>query len=137
MAVGCATRRNSATNTLALWGDCQRIFACYTTGMSKQQHTPTLFQEKHFLQQILDLAALSGWLCYHVSDSHRATYRGFPDLVLLHPSKHRLLFVELKVGKNTTTPEQKEWLHLLALIPGVEVYIWTPGQWPDIERALR
>lgn len=38
--------------------------------------------EKVFQAQVLDLAHLSGWLCYHTHNSRRSA-PGFPDLVLV------------------------------------------------------
>ncbi|MCL6476465.1 MAG: hypothetical protein K6U75_15600 [Firmicutes bacterium] len=35
------------------------------------------------------------------------------------------------------TPAQQEWLNLLKDCPSVEVYLWTPEDWDEIERVLR
>lgn len=44
----------------------------------------TRISEKEFQAQVLDLARLTGWLCYHPHDSRRSA-PGFPDLVLVRP----------------------------------------------------
>ena len=60
---------------------------------------------------------------------------GFPDLVLVRRS--RLVFAELKVGKNKLTSEQEAWLKDLEAVPYLESYLWWPVDWARIERILR
>ncbi|GIV17104.1 MAG: hypothetical protein KatS3mg022_2539 [Armatimonadota bacterium] len=91
-------------------------------------------REKEFLQAVRELAELQGWLCYHTWHSLHSP-AGFPDLVLVRPP--RLLFVELKVGRNRASPAQQHWLAQLGACPQVEVYLWTPECWAEIERTLR
>ena len=59
---------------------------------------------------------------------------GFPDLVLVRGS--RLIFAELKIGKNKPTPEQDGWIQALfdarAGSPSIEVHVWRPEQWSQI-----
>ena len=94
----------------------------------------TLVSEKAFMSAVVDLARLTGWLCYHTFDSRRSE-AGFPDLVLARGG--RLVFVELKTEQGRVTDAQSEWLEALALCPGVEVHVWRPGDWDAIERTLR
>jgi len=91
-------------------------------------------KEKDFLQAVRDYARLMGWTDYHTWRSIHSP-AGFPDLVLVRPP--RLLFVELKVGRNRLTPAQEQWLNLLRRCAGAEVYLWTPSDWTEIERVLR
>ena len=86
--------------------------------------------EKHLQARILEAARALKWLAYHTFDARRSA-PGFPDLVLVRPP--RLIFAELKSSKGKLTVEQKEWLAVLALIPGVEVYIWKPE---DLQEAI-
>jgi len=51
------------------------------------------------------VAKMLGWLCYHTYDSRRSA-SGFPDLVLV---RERVLFRELKVGKNKLSQSQELW----------------------------
>ena len=51
------------------------------------------------------VAKMLGWLCYHTFDSRRSA-SGFPDLVLV---RERVLFRELKVGKNKLSQSQELW----------------------------
>jgi hypothetical protein len=89
--------------------------------------------EKNFQQQVLQLARLSGWMVYHTFDSRRST-AGFPDLCLVRVP--RVIFAELKSAAGKIRPEQKAWLGALKSCPGVEVFVWRPGDWPEIEKTL-
>jgi hypothetical protein len=104
-------------------------------------------KEKDFQKQVLDLAATRGWHTAHfgstvkwvktkngykvVPDSQAA---GFPDLVMAR--KGRLVFAELKVGRNKPSELQKRWLWELGEVDGVGVYLWTPDDWDEIEGVL-
>lgn len=59
---------------------------------------------------------------------------GFPDLVLCHPKRARLLFVELKRKPNKATDDQKSWLLALASCGVVALLLYVPD---DLERLLR
>jgi len=86
--------------------------------------------EKRFSAQVVDLAKHCGYRVYHTWNSlHSAA--GFPDLVLVNARQGRVIFAELKVGKNMPTPAQYEWLGELIQCKGVETYCWWP--W-DIEK---
>jgi hypothetical protein len=54
--------------------------------------------------------------------------KGFPDLVLVRDDPGRVIYLELKVGKNTLTPEQADWLELLRGA-GQEAYVITEHDW--------
>jgi hypothetical protein len=102
--------------------------------------------EKAFLASIVELATLTGWKTFHVSDSRRQVAKnvhvgdvmakGFPDLVLCHPKRGQLLVRELKVGSNKLTEEQLAWLDALRACD-VDAGVWTPRDWPRIERVLK
>ena len=109
---------------------------------------PTLaaaITEKQFMQQITDLAHLKGWITYHSFDSRRSA-PGFPDLVLARqgpygPGNSSVIFAELKTTKGKTTPAQRTWID--ALDTGNDMcashiaVVWSPADWPTIERALQ
>ena len=61
--------------------------------------------EKAFQSDVMQVAKMLGWLCYHTFDSRRSA-SGFPDLVLV---RERVLFRELKVGKNKLSQSQELW----------------------------
>lgn len=89
--------------------------------------------EKPFQEQVLELARLSGWRCYHTHDSRRSA-AGFPDLVMVRPPV--VLFAELKAEDGRLRPGQRGWLGVLERCPGVVVRLWRPSDWPEIEETL-
>lgn len=61
--------------------------------------------------------------------------KGWPDLTLVHPRTHRILFVELKGDDGKLDAEQERVLAVLrSLPPPVEVHVWYPD---DLETAGR
>ncbi len=100
--------------------------------------------EKQWQDQVLEVAHMLGWYCHHDHDSRKQDWRadsGFPDLVLAKDG--RIIFAELKTAKGRMTPMQQGWRRHLggdALIgppEGVEVYLWRPDDWPEVERILK
>jgi len=91
------------------------------------------WSEEQFQRAVMDLARVSGWLVYHTHDSRRSQ-PGFPDLVLVHPKRGRLLFRELKATKGRVSPAQHEWLDALRAV-GVDAAVWRPVHW--VEGAVR
>lgn len=91
--------------------------------------------ERDLQRQVIDLAELRGWRCYHTFDSRRSA-PGFPDVMAVRGS--RLLAVELKRESGRVTAEQQAWLDALALA-GVEVHTWRPSDMSSglIEERLR
>ena len=96
--------------------------------------TPAAETEAGFQAAVIELAKLRGWLVFHNYDSRRSE-SGFPDLCLVRSG--RVIFAELKTARGTVRPDQREWLMTLALCGGVEVYLWRPSFWAQIEQALR
>jgi hypothetical protein len=89
--------------------------------------------EASFQRQVLDLARLMGFRAYHTWNSlHSAA--GFPDLVLVR--RPRVIFVELKSERGKVGDDQWAWLDDLKRCPGVEVHLWRPSDWPEIEKVL-
>jgi len=85
--------------------------------------------EKAFQAQVLDLARLSGWRCYHTHDSRRSA-PGFPDLAMVRPPV--IVFAELKTDTGKVRREQRDWLATLGGCESVEAALWRPGDWPEI-----
>lgn len=102
--------------------------------------------EAEFQRQVLQLAKLCGWRRAHFRPGLTQSGRwvtpvqgdgqGFPDLVLVHPGRGLLLFVELKTDKGRETTEQRAWLEALARA-GARAETWRPRDWPHIERVLK
>lgn len=95
---------------------------------------PVLY-EREFMAQVVKLARLCGWLVYHTHDSRRSE-RGFPDLVLAHPRRRLVWFVELKTDRGDYRPGQREWLEALRQA-GAFAQVWRPRDWDSIESMLR
>lgn len=91
--------------------------------------------ESQFLQQVRDLAKLTGWECYHTHNSQRSE-PGWPDLVLASAAQRRLLFIELKTAVGRVSPHQRKWLNLLTSC-GCEAAVWRPADLPQIALILR
>ncbi len=90
--------------------------------------------EKQLQAQVVQLARLTGWRCYHTHDSRRSA-PGFPDLLLVRPP--RCLFVELKTTAGRLRPEQRSWLEALAEVERApEAYLWRPADFGDIQSTL-
>lgn len=90
--------------------------------------------EKQFETQIVNLTRLFGWRRYHTWRSINSP-AGFPDEVLVR--RDRLIFAELKAENGKVSALQQEWLDDLALVPGIEVYLWRPSQLEEIAGILR
>ena len=94
--------------------------------------------EKTFQANIESLAASLGWMASH---SHLPFFdtAGWPDLALLHPTRHRFMVRELKVTSERgvvgrPTPMQWRWLSGL-VSAGIDAGVWT---WPfDWDRAVQ
>src|SRR5439155_26623880 len=99
--------------------------------------------ESMFLDSVVALARLRGWMLYHPRPARRADgswrtamigHTGYPDLTLVRDG--RLLFVELKAEAGRVRDDQRIWLELLGECPRVESHVWRPAQWAEIERVL-
>lgn len=105
--------------------------------------------EYEFQKAVIELARLRGWLCAHfravpVRDKSGRVYHqtpvdadgaGFPDLILLR--RERMIAAELKCGSNKPSPEQEKWLSAFHAAAFVEVFVWHPDLWQQIEKELR
>ena len=106
--------------------------------MPRRYHTLES-SEYDFEREILKAADKLGWYRHHDHDSRKQDWladSGYPDLTLAHRSG-RLLFAELKTKRGKLTQAQEIWLEVLGNIPSVEVYVWRPDDWPEIERVLK
>ena len=121
-----------------------------------KRHSLQTMSEQSFTNAVLDWAKVYGWRRFHVRNSGARGIsqvqgdKGFPDLVLVKGS--RLIFAELKVGKEQPKPEQLAWLADLGVIGMADVttfnespksqfiptlttpetYVWRPEQWSEI-----
>ena len=90
--------------------------------------------EAQFQSTVIQYAELKGCLVYHTHDSRRSQ-PGFPDLTMVR--RTRLIFAELKREDGEPTEAQMEWIFDLRWsVEGVEVFLWRPSDWHEIERVL-
>lgn len=107
---------------------------------------PRKISETVFLGEVIKAARLHGWKTCHFRPgmTKRGNWvtavqgdgKGWPDLVLVHSGKKRLIFAELKSEKGKLSKEQQEWLEDIAkigLTPWVMTYVWRPS---DIDEIL-
>jgi hypothetical protein len=94
--------------------------------------------ERDLERQVKELAKLFDYKYYHTWRSIHSP-AGFPDCALarLPPAPPRLIFAELKSDHGKLSPEQIEWLNLLAGCRGTEVYLWKPADFEEIAEILR
>jgi len=91
--------------------------------------------EQAFLNAVVDLARMSGWLVHHDREKQNVQgHAGFPDLVLV--GKGRVLFRELKMSdKVRVQGAQSAWAGALINNHG-DWETWRPGDWNDIVEIL-
>lgn len=106
----------------------------------ERAEVPASQDESEFQTKVIDLAEGKGWRVYHVSNVKgrliNKTAVGFPDLVLAKWSRRRLLIVELKREDGVIRPTQEWWIAILRSIPGVDMRVWRPSDWPEIGNVL-
>ncbi len=101
--------------------------------------------EREWQQQVTELAELCGWQWAHwraartehgwrtpVSGTIGA---GFVDLILIHPRRRQLLFVELKSDAGRLSDEQLG-VHDVLRQAGLDVDVWHPRDWDQVVAAL-
>lgn len=100
--------------------------------------------ERELLSGVLDVAKLFGWRTLHIRPAMtqngwrtaiQGNGKGWPDLVLV---RDRIIFRELKTGRNTLSVEQAEWILALRKA-GADAGVWTENDWwaGTIEAELR
>lgn len=104
-----------------------------------------ILTERDWQRQVIELAQLHRWRVAHfrpaqTKDGWRtpveADGKGFPDLVLVRiPGE--LIFAELKSDTGRLSDDQTIWLDLLRLVRGIDVYVWRPRDFDEVERRLR
>jgi hypothetical protein len=90
--------------------------------------------EAALLAKVRALATQYGWLVYHPWRSDNSE-PGYPDVTLAKPG--RLIFAELKSATGKPTHRQEVWHEVLRqTLPGLEVYLWRPADYPEIVATL-
>ena len=107
----------------------------FTRPIPRQTINRTLVRsERSLLETVVALSQATGWLAYHTFDSRKSN-PGFPDLVLVHEERERVLFAELKSERGVLSLAQRAWLDALRST-GVETYVWRWDDWDEIEATL-
>lgn len=86
--------------------------------------------EKAFQQRVVQAARATGWMVYHTYDSRRSA-KGFPDLVLVHPKRRLVFFLELKTDTGKVMAEQQAWIDALGGAENGGAAIVRPKDWDD------
>jgi hypothetical protein len=105
------------------------------TAQTPAEWKASITSEDELLRQVVQLAGLRGWHCYHVrrSDVALTTGAGFPDLVMV--GHGRVIYAELKAERGRLSPDQERWRDSL-LEAGADWRLWRPSSWPEIERTI-
>jgi hypothetical protein len=103
-------------------------------------------QEADFQEQVTDLAEQLGygWVHFRAAETRHGWRtpvqgplgKGWPDLVLIHDRRKRVVFAELKREGQEAEPEQLVVLELLRRA-GAEAYLWWPHDLEQIAEVLR
>lgn len=118
-------------------------------------------------RQVVQLAGILGWENVHFrpamtkhgwrTPGSGTMAKGWPDLTLIRARDRRLIFAELKAEAGSLTDEQTRTLLALRSLehrpaakprdflapvdrelgPRIEVYVWRPSDWSEIEAVLR
>ena len=91
--------------------------------------------EKTFRAQVVGLARALGWEVYGAWLSIHSR-SGYPDLHLWHPMKRRSLWAELKTERGKLSDAQAATIETMRMA-GLDVRIWRPSDWEEIENALK
>lgn len=81
--------------------------------------------EAQLQRAVTALAKQLGWRVFHVTWSPGTT-PGWPDLVLIHPTKQRVVFRELKTARGRLSAAQLLWLGDLTAA-GQDAGVWRPA----------
>jgi hypothetical protein len=116
------------------WAPDARRAAVRTELRRAREKLDAVVPEKEFQDSVVELALTRRWRVWHDNDSRRNA-AGLPDLLLVRPP--RVVFAELKAERGRLSAEQERWQEELGRCPGVEVHVWRPSDWDEIERTLR
>lgn len=108
--------------------------------------TKQVKRESAFQKTVIEMAQLHGWKVAHFRPARTkdggwltpvaANGKGFPDLMCIRQRTRQRFAAECKIPPNKPTPEQDEWLDAMEIC-GIPAYVWTPGDWIEIERVLK
>lgn len=92
--------------------------------------------ERKWQDTVVGICHARKYLVFHTHDSRRCT-PGFPDLILIHPGKKRMVVAELKTVSGQIDEAQQIWLHGFSQVATrPQVYVWRPGELEEINNVL-
>jgi hypothetical protein len=89
--------------------------------------------EADWERTVTDCARTHGWQMYHPHDSRRSR-EGWPDWAFWKPGQ--FFMAELKKQRGKLSPAQEATIASLREA-AVEVYVWRPSDWPEVEARFR
>jgi hypothetical protein len=98
-------------------------------------------KEADYQRTVVEAAKFAGWLVHAELPAQTASGRyltriqgdaGFPDLVLVHPTRKMVLCVELKRRPNKATDKQMVWLQALSAAGVSAALVFVPGGLPRL-----
>ena len=95
--------------------------------------------EAELRKSAIALAQLLGYRVYFTWSSIHSP-GGFPDIIAVREKPDRtaeMVALELKSERGKLTQAQKEWLALLAKVPGIRVGCFKPSEWEAIVEILK
>jgi hypothetical protein len=98
-----------------------------TTAADARQMLDAAVNEADFMWQIIQLARICHWMCYHPFDSRRSAI-GYPDLTLIHAERRLILWVEVKRHDGIVTAAQEGWRDAIRAAGG-DHRVWRPQVW--------
>jgi len=96
-----------------------------TSPTTARQQIADAMTEAQLQTSVTQLAKALGWRVFHVTWSPGTT-PGWPDLVLIHPTKQRVVFRELKATRGRLSAAQLLWLRDLTAA-GQDADVWRPA----------
>jgi hypothetical protein len=97
--------------------------------------------ERDYQRKVIELAHLFHWRVAHFRTAMNARGvhmtpvaadgKGWPDLVLVNPLHHRILFREVKADRGRLSPEQEQWGAWLTSA-GQDWGVWQPRDWDTV-----
>jgi len=97
--------------------------------------------ERMWQDKVEQVAIINGWIVDHKIPMRfngrpfTTGKAGMPDLILIHPRGHGILYVELKTERGKLSPAQIEVAAALRA-NGAEYYLWRPSQMHEVEERL-
>lgn len=117
--------------------------------LSAQERADRELTGAELQRMVTDLAEILGWRWVHFRPAQTARGwrtpvegplgRGWPDLVLVQPTRRRTLAVEIKRELSDEPTADQEYVHLVLRNAGWDVRVWRPSDMTSglIERELR